>query len=275
MEEISKEERTTLNINQGPLTENEIIVKNKQNNKDKIKIFSFLSNLTRIEIVFNTFQNYLYWIGLLEYFLWIVLLSLFISDTKDMKKIWFFLYHIPRATIGIIILNLLPKTHQAIERIDNFDSNNLEEIQNNLKNEYMKIIITSERPLKVLFIIYFILTVISIIVDVLFFCVISPDFGTKGTESKFFALIVSVLCFIISDFIYFIFFSSFKYIFPPETIQAIYHALLGFFTQLKAGIANGFNTIARKFTKKNNNNEFKSSQEVNNNGNNVEPIQNV
>ena len=53
--------------------------------------------------------------------------------------------------------------------IDNFDTNNLEEIQNNLKDEYSRILITREKRLKPLFIIYFSLTVISIVVDILFF----------------------------------------------------------------------------------------------------------
>ena len=269
--EDSKEEKQNINHN-GILSESEIYQKNKETNKNKIKIFSFLSNLTRVEIIVEKLQGYLYWLGLMEYFIWIVLLVLFFSDTKDMKKIWFFFFHLPRATVGLIVLFFLPKTHEAIDKIDNFDTNNLEEIQNNLKDEYSRILITREKRLKPLFIIYFSLTVISIVVDILFFCVISPDFGKKGTQSKFFVLVIAVLCFIFSDFVYLLFFSSFKYIFPPQTNEAIKKAVIGFFGQLKTGIANGFTTIARKFSKKPEQDQHVVNEPQSNNQN-VNPIE--
>lgn len=37
--------------------------------------------------------------------------------------------------------------------------------------------------------------------------------------------------------------------FPKDQTQAIKQAMCGFFTQLKVGIANGFNRVAKKFTK--------------------------
>ena len=43
--------------------------------------------------------------------------------------------------------------------------------------------------------------------------------------------------------------------FPKEQTQAVKQALCGFFTQLKAGIANGFSSFDRKFMKNKNKQE--------------------
>ena len=56
--EDSKEEKQNINHN-GILSESEIYQKNKETNKNKIKIFSFLSNLTRVEIIVEKLQGYL------------------------------------------------------------------------------------------------------------------------------------------------------------------------------------------------------------------------
>ena len=81
-----------------------------------------------------------------------------------------------------------------------------------------------------------------------------------------------MLCFIFSDFVYLLFFSSFKYIFPPQTNEAIKKAVIGFFGQLKTGIANGFTTIARKFSKKPEQDQHVVNEPQSNNQN-VNPIE--
>lgn len=226
------------------------IQRNFKNNNEKFLIFNFLSNVTRIEILIDKLQNHLFWVGILEYFAFIVLLILFIAKSSGLGKMWFFIFHIFRGAIGIIILCKLPKTHQVIDKFNSFETENLDEIQSILKKEYSQLLSSQQKTLKPLLISYFILTLISCIVDILLFCVISPDFGKKGDERNFFILIFAVLVFLFTDFIYFFYFSSFKNTFPPEENIAIKKALMGFFSELKQGIANGFGVIKKKLTKK-------------------------
>ena len=90
-----------------------------------------------------------------------------------------------------------------------------------------------------------------------------------------------MIMFIVSECVYFIYYGSFRYMFPQEQTHAIKQALCGFFTRLKVGIANGFSKIDKKFmkgkskqnesgsnTKRNNDNEGGNDNERNANDNN-------
>ena len=203
--------------------------------------------MTKIEMKFQTLQGYLFWYSILEIFNFLFSMILFISSSKNMKKIWFFLPHIPKALIGFYILKHLPKTHEILNKITiGEDLNKLEEDIKITFIEYMK---SKKGSIKKLLGFYFLLNTICITFDCVLFCVIAPDFGERGSEKKFFMLILCDILFIFIDFIYFSFFSSFKYTFAKKENEAIKRALIGFFSQLREGIATGFNKIAKKITR--------------------------
>ena len=229
MEETNRLNKSQIN------PENQLFLKNKSSNQGKI------------EMKFQTLQGLLFWYSILEIFNFLFSMILFISSSKNMKKIWFFLPHIPKAIIGFFILKKLPKTHEILNKITiGEDLNKLEEEIKLTFIEYMK---SKKSSIKKLLGFYFLLNTICITFDCVLFCVIAPDFGERGKEEKFFMLILFDLIFIFIDFIYFSFFSSFKYTFAKKENEAIKRALIGFFSQLREGIATGFNKIAKKITR--------------------------
>lgn len=267
MNESTKEERIELNNN----SEIEVYQKNKTTLKNKISILEFALTTTKIDLTFEALEGYLYWGGLTEFFLWFILIGLFISDVQKMKIVWFFLFHIPRGTIGLIILSSLPKTYEALTHINQIESNDLEEIKKQIIDDYVNIVLSKEKVLKPLLISYFVLTLVSVIIDILLFGVITPDFGTKNRELTFLIVFFAVICFIVQDFIFLLFFSSFKYTFPPEQNKAIRKAVMGFFTQLKVVIAVGFTNIAKTIGRNSNphaNNQNENKPHMNNDSNN-------
>ena len=227
--------------------ENQLFLKNKSSNQGKIETLTFINMMTKIEMKFQTLQGLLFWYSILEIFNFLFSMILFISSSKNMKKIWFFLPHIPKAIIGFFILKKLPKTHEILNKITiGEDLNKLEEEIKLTFIEYMK---SKKSSIKKLLGFYFLLNTICITFDCVLFCVIAPDFGERGSEKKFFMLILCDILFIFIDFIYFSFFSSFKYTFAKKENEAIKRALIGFFSQLREGIATGFNKIAKKITR--------------------------
>ena len=185
----------TSNLNNSRLSqENKLYLKNKVSNQGKIETITFINILTKIEMKFQTLQGYLFWYSILEIFIFFIAIILFFSSTKNMKKVWFFFPHIPKAIIGFLILKHLPKTHEILNKI-NFDED-LIKLEENFKSEFISFIKNKESSIKKILAFYFILDTICITFDCVLFCVIAPDFGEKGREQKFFVLI---LC----DIIYF------------------------------------------------------------------------
>jgi hypothetical protein len=224
-----------------------IVNENKEKNIEKFLFFEFLIDTTKIEIHMERLQSYLFWQGLMEYLLWLVLIACFVSSPRSMTKIWVFSYHIARATIGLLILKYIPKTFQIIDNLVDYENTSLEDIQIQMENNYVNLISGSEKVLKPLLCIYFLLTLISIIVDVVMFFVIASEFRIVGMEHRKFAFLVGVVGFIICDFVYFSFFFSLKYSFPSETLAPVKKATIGFFTDLKNGISSGISSVVKRF----------------------------
>ena len=262
------EETNSLNKSQIN-SENQLFLKNKSSNQGKIETITFLNMMTKIEMKFQTLQGYLFWYSILEICNFIFAMILFLSSPNNMKKIWFFLPHIPKAIIGFFILKHLPKTHEILNKITiGEDLNKLEE---DIKFAFIEYIKSKKGAIKKLLGFYFLLNTICITFDCVLFCVIAPDFGERGKEQKFFMLILCDILFIFIDFIYFSFFSSFKYSFAKKENEAIKRALVGFFSQLREGIATGFNKIAKKISRSSSSSQTNTERS---NNNNINPFDN-
>jgi hypothetical protein len=169
---------------------------NKAKNKEKLLFFNFLMNNTKIDVHIEEVQSYLFWVGILEYFTWIVLLALFISAPRTMGVIWLYFYHNARATIGLFVLKYIPKTYQVIENLKDYENNSLEDIQKQMENNYITLIHDNERVLRPLLITYFVLTIISIIADLFLFIAVASYFHELKSESKAFALLIATLVYL-------------------------------------------------------------------------------
>ena len=193
---------STANIPNDQASLDTVYKKNKDKNTSKINMFSFLSNMTRIEISITTLQSNFYWISISEFVLWVILFILFCFEPKDMKKIWLFIFHVPRGVLGVFVLQYIPRTHEVIQHINNFEDNSLIEIEKQLKKEFVSLLNKNERLLKTITTCYFALSILCLIIDGFLFFVITPDFGRRGIEIKFFVLIIGDSCFICKFYIY-------------------------------------------------------------------------
>jgi hypothetical protein len=231
-------------------SEQEIYQANKAKNNEKSLFFQFLINNTKIEVHLEQLQSYLFWNAFLEYLTWLVLLALFISSPKSLAVIWVLFYHNARATVGLFILRHMPKTHQVVENLRDYENNSLEDIQKSMEENYISLIHNTENVLKPLLITYFILTVLSLIIDVVMFFVIASYFHKQDSQQKVFFCLIAIIVYIICDLVYFEFMGSLRFSFSPETLIPIRRAVLGYFNNLKSGIASGFRLVINKISRR-------------------------
>ena len=97
---------------------------------------------------------------------------------------------------------------------------------------------------------YFSLTMFCTVIDIMMFCVFAPDIGIVENGKPFFFMLLSSIIFIYTDFIYFSFFSSFKFYFNKKQHDDIQRAtIVGFFDQLKIGMAKGVVKVTKTIGK--------------------------
>jgi uncharacterized membrane protein YbhN (UPF0104 family) len=173
-----------------------IYEKNKKTNTEKFVFFNFLIYNTKIESNLEYLQSYLFWVGILEFFVWIVLLALFISSPSHMAAIWVFFYHNARATVGMFIVRHMPKTHSVIENLKDYENSSLDEIQKTMNENYLSLIQDSEKVLRPLLITYTVLTFISVIADVIIFLVVAVGFDKNDYAQKNFFLLIAIVAYI-------------------------------------------------------------------------------
>lgn len=175
--------------------------KNKQINLDKIGFYKFLIYSTKAEIHINSFQDLLYWVSLLEISLYVLSILLFISSPSNFYIFWTFTIHAVRGIIGLILLFRIPNSHLAVENIENCDSSSIVALQEQLASNYIKLLQDNESRIKTLLIVYFILTIIDIIVDnIIFFYLITKWENQEYSLTNIIGLLLIVIFF--RNFIY-------------------------------------------------------------------------
>ncbi len=168
--------------------------KNKKINIDKIGFFKFLIYSTKAEIHINSFKDLLYWISLLEIFLYILSILLFISSPSNFYIFWTFTTHCVRGVVGLIVLFRIPDSYLAVENIENFDSTSIETLQEQMATNYFNILQENESRIKPLLIVYFTFSVINIIVDiVIFFYLLSKWNDQEYSLANIIALLIIVV----------------------------------------------------------------------------------
>jgi len=170
--------------------------KNKKINIEKIGFFKFLIYSTKAEIHINSFKDLLYWISLLEIFLYLLSILLFISSPSNFYIFWTFTTHCVRGLIGLIVLFRIPDSHLAFENIENFDSTSIETLQEQMVSNYFKILQDNESRIKPLLTVYFIFTIINIIVDnIIFFYLLTKWNNQEYSLVNIIALLLIVVFF--------------------------------------------------------------------------------
>jgi len=149
-------------------------------NKERFNTHSFLTYLGKYEISYESFINNVYWISIIEGFLWILLLSLFISSPSKLAMMWFFILHFIRAIIGFFILKYIPYSFNIIENMKDYEQSSLQEIQTKMLVNFRSILIDNVPKLKPLLTVYFILTIFNILIDISLFFALLQIWGSDG-----------------------------------------------------------------------------------------------
>jgi len=226
-----------------------IFEENERRNKIKIDTTEFMSYAIKVELLFQTLQGHLYWVSAGELLIFVTLFFMFCSYPKKMGKIMWYIFHFFRSFFGFTIINYLPKTYELIENIKDIPDI-LENLKYSLINNFFELLRPNQKMLKIFLLFYFSLTILSTVIDIMLFCVFAPDIGNVENGKPYFFMLLSSVIFIYTDFVYFSFFSSFKFYFNKKTHDSIQRAtILGFFDQLKIGMGKGVVKMARKIGK--------------------------
>ena len=177
------------------LEKTNIYEKNKKSNKQKIQFFDFLIYCTKSEISIQEVQLNFYWIGILEIFIFILSFILFCSLPKQFWRIWFLIFHVIRGLIGFKILSDLPKTSDLINKFESFENLQINEIQKNLYKSYSKLISDNSDKFRNSFALYWGVTAIDLLIDIIIFILFLFDFGKKdyNFRNSITIIIISIL----------------------------------------------------------------------------------
>jgi hypothetical protein len=191
------------------------------------KLFKFILYTTKVEIKFNSLIRLIYNTSIFEIALWIIGFLLFVASPKDMYLIWILIVHIAKGVIGIILLNKMPKTYEIMENVaknPNFDESKIIElIEKEIKDFFM--IKWEENKNK--FFIYLISTIVCLVIDLIIFIAQVSAFGKDEWLLMQTCMLFTILIFIITDVIYFLWFFTLQFTFPPEIMHPIKKAIFG------------------------------------------------
>ncbi len=173
-----------------------IYTKNLKINKEKLSFWTFLMYSTKAEVYICEFHNLLFWVSLLELFLYLIGLALFISSPKNFSEFWAFTTHAIRAVLGLIVLRRLPNSSDVIEEIREFENSTIEDVQSQILETYKNLLTKNEGRLKTILKAYFAFTIIDIIIDnVIFFFLLQKWSRNEYSLENLFALVLIVIFF--------------------------------------------------------------------------------
>jgi hypothetical protein len=165
-------------------------------NKNKHGFLRFLVYSTKIEIHIEEFQCLLLYVSCMEVSLFCFSIFLFISSPSTFSIFWTFTTHLIRAILGFILLKRFPDTHQVIDDLNEYENTSIADIENSIIDRYKHILYANESRLKWVLILYFIFTVIDIIVDnVIFFFLLKKWSNIDYRLQNYISLIIIVAFF--------------------------------------------------------------------------------
>jgi uncharacterized membrane protein (DUF373 family) len=197
-------------MNEQNIIDKSIYNKNLKTNQEKIAFWKFLMYGTKAEVHINSIQALLYWVSIMELFLFALGLALFISSPNNFAIFWAFITHVVRAILGLILLKRLPGTHLVIEELKEYEDSTIQDVENNILQLYKNMLSNNEKSIGRILLWYFIFTIIDIIMDNIVFFYLQQKWSnaTYGLQN-FFALILIVanFCKILLNYLIFYFFS--------------------------------------------------------------------
>ena len=191
------------------------------------KLFKFILYTTKVEIKFNSLIRLIYNTSIFEVAMWILGFLLFIASPKDMYLIWFLIVHVAKGVIGLILLNKMPKTYEILENVaknPNFEESKIIEL---IEKEIKDFFIIKWEESKNKFFLYLVSTIACLIIDLIIFIAQVSAFGKEEWLLMQTCMLFTILVFIITDVIYFLWFFTLQFTFPPEIMNPIKKAIFG------------------------------------------------
>jgi len=68
----------------------------------------------KLEFLNLELTSNMFWCSFGEIYLFTMAFVFFIVDSSEMGSVWWFLFHLVKGIIGLILLKYLPKTHEII-----------------------------------------------------------------------------------------------------------------------------------------------------------------
>ena len=249
------------NANPHPLSEDISLISEAIKNQDyepiqkDAKLFKFILNTTKIEIKFNSLIRLIYNTSLFDISLWVLGFLLFIASPKDMYLIWVLIVHIGKAVVGLILLDKIPKTYEILENVaknPNVDENKIMDL---LKKELKDSFIVKWNENKTKFLAYLISTCVCIVIDFIIFIAQVFAFGKEEWLLMQTCMLFTILVFIITDVIYFLWLFTLEFTFPPEILKPIKKAIFGSMGDLVHLVRSKISRSGRSSNANNDNNQ--------------------
>ena len=191
------------------------------------KLFKFILYTTKVEIKFNSLIRLIYNTSILEIALWVLGFTLFVASPKDMYLIWILIVHIAKGILGMTLLKRMPKTYEILENVaqnPNFDESKIIDL---IEMEIKDSFINKWQQNKNLFFFYLLSNYVNLAIDVIIFIAQIVAFGKDEWLLKQTCMIMTILIFIIIDVIYFLWFFTLQFTFPPEIMNPVKKAISG------------------------------------------------
>jgi len=191
------------------------------------KLFKFILYTTKVEIKFNSLIRLIYNTSIFEMAMWVLGFLLFIASPKDMYLIWFLIVHVAKGAIGLILLNKMPKTYEILENVaknPNFEESKIIEL---IEKEIKEFFIIKWGESKNKFFLYLVSTITCLVIDIIIFIAQVSAFGKEEWLLMQTCMLFTILVFIITDVIYFLWFFTLQFTFPPEIMNPIKKAIFG------------------------------------------------
>ena len=235
---IEQNHRNSLD-NQNDNNNNHISNTIKKKNRT-LQYYKFLFYSMKTEIKVHDFLKLLRNSNTAELAIWTISVVLFANIPKNfpiLKEgekstakysgifLWFHLMHIVRGYLGMYIGYKLPRSYQIMEILQSISDEYLAKtlfndiIRETLLNNAIKVI----KEKRALIFIYFIITVLNAIIDIIDFLVILTNLSKCAASAKvmFMTYFIIAIIYLVIDFAYFFWAGQLNYIFPSDYLRPI------------------------------------------------------
>ena len=241
--EITQKEDKNSDINDN-ITNYEENQNNSNNNIKKknrtLQYYKFLFYTMKTEIKVHDFLKLIRNTNTLELSLWTISVVLYANVPKNFPILkpgeknkskysgiflWFHILHVVRACIGMFVGYKLPRSFQIMDFLQDLSKEKLAKtLFNDIIREtiYNKVILVI-RKYKVHIFLYFLLTILNIIIDVIeFFYILFKIPGiSDSARIEFITYFIINIIYLHINFSYIFYFGQLKYIFPPIYLNSI------------------------------------------------------